>query len=148
MTDRPDPREALDAIAAARQSVPGEIRHSLLDDVAYGLVCGLLVAGQGLDRPWSFVALVVSLTGLFVFVHLWRRKYGWWVSGYSPRKARWVAIAMAAGLVGLMGLSIWGKAAGIGWTPLATGAAGFVLAIVGSRIWMAVWKRELAEEAQ
>ena len=48
-------------------------------------------------------------------------------------------------LGGLMGLSIWGKYAGIVWMPLATGAAGFVLAIVDGRLWMHVWKRELSE---
>jgi hypothetical protein len=29
--------------------------------------------------------------------------------------------------------------------PLATGSAAFVLSILGGRLWMRVWKRELAE---
>ena len=145
MTNQPAPREALDAIASARQAVPGEMKNSLGYDLAYGLCCGLLVAGQGLPTPWSALVLVVSLAGLVSLIHGWKQKYGWWVSGYSPKRARWAAIGLAVVLIGLMGVSIWGKTAGIAWAPLATGAAGFVAAIVGGRIWMAIWKRELAE---
>lgn len=145
MNQQPDPREALDAIASARQAVPGEMKYPVAYDLMYGGVCGLLVAGQGMPQPWSALVLVASLLGLVLMIHWWKQKFGWWVSGYSPKRARWIAIGLAAVLIGLMGLSIWGKAAGIAWTPLATGAAGFVAAIVGGRIWMAVWKRELAE---
>ena len=145
MTNQPDPREALDAIASARQAVPGEMKYPLGYDLIYGAVCGLLVAGQGLPTPWSAVALVISMAALAGLVHWWKQKYGWWVSGYSPKRARWAAIGLAVVLIGLMGVSIWGKTAGIAWAPLATWAAGFVAAIVGGRIWMAIWKRELAE---
>lgn len=147
MNNQPDPQEALAAIQAARQGVPGEMKYPFGYDLIYGLICGLLVAGQGLPTPWALLCLVVALAGLALIVRWWRRKFGWWVSGYSPKRARWAAIGLAVVLIGLMGLSIWGKAAGIVWTPLATGAAGFVAAIVGGRIWMSVWKRELAEAA-
>ena len=148
MTNQPDPREALDAIASARQAVPGEMKYSFVYDLMYGAVCGLLVAGQGLPTPWSALVLVASMLGLVLMINWWKQKYGWWVSGYSPKRARWAAIGLAVVLIGLMGVSIWGKAAGISWTPLATGAAGFVAAIVGGRVWMAIWKRELAEAAE
>lgn len=139
------PREALAAIQAARQAVPGEMRYPLAYDLVYGVVCGVLVAAQGLPMPWSFLALAFGLAGLALMVRSWRSKHGWWVSGYSPRRARWVAIGLAVVLVGLMGLSLWGRRAGIAWTPLATGGAGFLAAIVGGRLWMRVWRRELAE---
>lgn len=147
MTRESEPRETLDAIASARQAVPGEMKYPLSYDIAYGLCCGLLVAGQGLPTPWSALMLVVSLAGLAGLIHLWKQKHGWWVNGYSPRRARLAAFGLAVVLMGLIGLSIWGKNAGIIWTPLATGAAGFVAAVVGGRLWMAVWKRELAETA-
>lgn len=145
MTQQPDPREALAAIEAARQSVPGEMRYPIGHDLMYGAACGVLVAGQALPMPWSLVCLAVALAGLAWMIQGWRRRYGWWVNGYSPRRARWVAIGLAVVLVGLMGLSLWGRAAGIAWTPLATGAAGFIAAILGARLWMHVWRRELAE---
>lgn len=145
MTRSTDPKEALAAIASARRTVPGDMKYPLAYDAAYGACCGLLVAGQGLNQPWSALVLVISLVGLASMIHLWRKQNGWWVSGYSPRRARWAAIGLAAVLIGLMGLSIWGRIAGVAWTPLATGTAGFVAAVVGGRIWMSVWKRELAE---
>lgn len=143
MTNPPDPKEALAAIDAARRTLPGDMKHPLGYDLAYGLVCGLLVAGQGLPQPWSALVLAVSLAGLALLVHWWRSQHGWWINGYSPRRARWIAISLAAVLIGLMGLSIWGRIAGVAWTPLATGTAGGVAAIVGGRLWMRVWRREL-----
>lgn len=145
MTEQPDPREALDAIASARRAVPGEMNYPVGYDLMYGVVCGLLVAGQGMRAPWSAFVVVFSILGLMFMIHWWRRKHGWWVNGYSPKRARWVAIAIATVLVGLMGVSIWGKSAAVVWMPLATGAAGFITAVVGGRLWMHVWKRELAE---
>ncbi|MDP3379228.1 MAG: hypothetical protein Q8S53_12775 [Brevundimonas sp.] len=145
MTDPSDPKDALAAIKAARAGVPGEMRYPPAYDVAYGLICGLLVAGQGLPMPWSIIALVIALAGLALIVHWWKKHMGWWVSGYSPKRARWVAIALVAVFLALMGVSLWGKDSGIVWMPLATGAAGFVAAIIGGRLWMHVWKRELAE---
>ena len=123
MTREPDPQEALDAIASARKAVPGEMKCPLSYDIAYGLCYGLLVAGQGLPTPWSALILVVSLAGLAGLIQWWKQKHGWWVSGYSPGRARLAAIGLAVVLMGLIGLSIWGKHAGISWTPLATGTA-------------------------
>lgn len=140
-----DPKDALAAIKAARAGVPGEMRYPPTYDLVYGLICGLLVAGQGLPMPWSMIALVIALAGLALIVHWWKKHMGWWVSGYSPKRARWVAIGLATVLIALMGVSLWGKYADIVWIPLATGAAGFVAAIIGGRLWMHVWKRELAE---
>ncbi len=145
MNDVNDPREALEAIASARQAVPGNMQYSVAYDVFYGAWCGLLVAGQGLPSPWSLVALIVGLTGLVISVRLWKRKFGWWISGYSPKRARWVAIAMVAIFLGLMGVSLWSKYAGISWVPLATGVAGFFTAIACGRLWIHVWQRELKE---
>ena len=145
MTQDPNPHEALASIKAAREGLAQPIDYPIGYDLLYGAICGLLVAGQGLPQPWSFIVLPIALGGLAVLVMWWRKTYGWWVSGYSPKRARWAAIGLAVVLIGLMGVSIWGKTAGIAWAPLATGAAGFVAAIVGGRIWMAIWKRELAE---
>lgn len=141
MTD--DPNEALARIREAREGVTGTLDYPVGWDLAYGAICGGLVASQGLPTPWAMLALVIALAGLAICVQWWRNRVGWWVSGYSPKRARWVAIGLAVILIALMGLSIWGKHAGMVWMPLATGAAGFVSAIIGGRLWMHVWKREL-----
>lgn len=140
-----DPNEALARIRDAREGVTGTLTYPVGWDLAYGAICGLMVASQGLPTPWAMLALVIALAGLAICVQWWRNRVGWWVSGYSPKRARWVAIGLALILIALMGLSIWGKAAGMVWMPLATGVAGFVSAIIGGRLWMRVWKRELAE---
>ena len=53
MTQDPNPHEALAAIRAARESVPGPTGYPVGYDILYGGVCGLLVAGQGMPQPWS-----------------------------------------------------------------------------------------------
>ena len=145
MTNQPDPREALDAIASARQAVPGEMKYPLGYDLIYGAVCGLLVAGQGLPTPWSAVALVISMAALAGLVHWWKQKFGWWVSGYSPKRARWVAFGLGAVLVGLISLSLYGRYVGPDWLWMVSGGIGFVASIAGGRLWMHVWRKELAE---
>jgi len=143
MTQDPDAKAALAAIHSARAGVTDQTSYSVVYDLMYGAICGLLVASQGLELPWSAVSLVVAMAGLAYAVSWWKQRYGWWVNGYSPRRARWVAVALTTVLIGLMCVSIWGRYAGIVWMPLATAAAGFVAAVVGGRLWMWVWKREL-----
>ena len=138
-----DPKDALASIQSARAGMTDQMSYPFTYDLMYGGVCGLLVASQGLQLPWSIICLALALSGLGYAVHWWKQRYGWWVNGYSPRRARWVAITLASLLIGLMGISIWGKYSGIAWTPLATGAAGFVISLIGGRLWMRVWKREL-----
>ncbi len=148
MNEPTDAREALSTISGARQAFQGGMKYPVIYDAYYGAVCGLLVAGQGLPAPWSFIALTVSLAGLASIIHWWRRKAGWWVSGYSPKKARWVAFGMLAVFLVLIGVSVWGKSAGIAWMPLVTGLAGFTTAVVGSRIWNRVWHKDLRETGE
>ena len=147
MTQDPDPHEALAAIRAARADFPGPVDYPLGYDLLYGAVCALLVAGQGMPRPWGFIALPLAMAGLVLMIVAWRKRFGWWVSGYSPRRARWVAFGLGAVLLGLIGLSLYGRYGGPDWLWLVSGGLGFVTAIVGSRLWMRVWRRELAEAA-
>jgi hypothetical protein len=145
MTQGPNPHEALASIKAARAGVAPPADYPLAYDLAYGVICALLVAGQGLPRPWSFIVLPIALCGLAGLVMWWRKTYGWWVSGVSPRRARWVAFGLMAVLVGLISLTLYGRTVGPSWLYLVSGGLGFVAAIAGSRLWLHVWRRELAE---
>jgi len=145
MTQDPNPHEALAAIRSAREGLAPPADYPIAYDLAYGAVCALLVAGQGMPRPWTFVVLPIALFGLAGLVMWWRKKFGWWVSGYSPKRARWVAFGLVAVLLGLMGLSLYGRFVGPGWLFLVSGGIAFVAAIVGGRLWMRVWRTELAE---
>jgi len=146
MTQDPDPHEALASIKAAREGLARPIDYPVGYDLLYGAVCGLLVAAPGAPQPWSFALLPIAMAGLALMVMSWRKTYGWWVSGYSPKRARWVAFGLGAVFVGLILLSLHGRGAGPDWLFLVSGGLGFVAAIAGSRLWMRVWRRELAEE--
>ena len=145
VTQDPTPQEALAAIKAARSSVAPPPHYPIAYDLLYGAVCGLLVAGQGMPRPWSFIALPIAMAGLAFMVVSWRKHYGWWVSGFSPRRARWAAFGLGGVFLGLIALSLYGRVVGPDWLFLVSGGLGFVAAIVGSRIWMHLWRKELAE---
>lgn len=139
----PDPRDALASIQAARAGVAGPPEPHLGFDLLYGTSCALLVAGNGLEAPWSLLVLGIALAGLGILTASWRRRFGWWISGYSPRRARWVAFGMVAVFLVLMAVSIYGRLNGPWWLHLAAAAIGFVTAIAGSRVWMRVWRAEL-----
>lgn len=141
----PSASEALAAIRTARAGIAGPPAYPLGYDLLYGTACALLVAAQGLQAPYSLLVLALALGGLGLMIAGWRRHFGWWISGYSPRRARWVAVAMVVVFLGLMALSHYGRTDGPWWLYLVSGALGFVAAIAGSRIWMRVWRAELAE---
>ena len=78
-------------------------------------------------------------------VQWWRKRFGWWVSGYSPKKARWVAFGMVAIMLPLMGLSLWTRLGdGPAWLPLLAAGLAWLVAVIGGRLWMRVYRKELA----
>lgn len=148
MTQDPSPHEALASIQAARIGVASVVDYPIGYDILYGAVCALLVAGPGLPQPWSGVATPVAMFALVGLVMWWRKQYGWWVSGVSPARARWVAIGLGVVLLGLVLTTVRALPDGPSWLPFATGGAAFVAAIVGNRLWMRVWRKELADGVQ
>lgn len=143
-----DPKAALASIKSARESLAVPVDYPIWYDLLYGAVCGLLVAGQGLPTPWSLLILAPALGGLAFMVSSWTKRYGVWVNGYSPKRARWVAIGLVIVLFALMGLSLYGRFVGPDWLYLVSGAIGFVAAIAGGRLWAKVWRKDLSEEVQ
>lgn len=141
----PNPEDALAMIDEARAGAIGVDTYPLGYDILYGGICALLVAAQGLPQPWPLPALALALCGLAIMISGWRKRFGWWVSGFSPGKARWVAFAMGAVFLGLFAMTIYGREVGPDWLFLVSGALGFVAAIGGSRLWMRVWRKELSE---
>lgn len=145
MTQDPNPHEALASIQAAREGVAPPTDHPFGYDLIYGALCALLLAGPGMPQPWSTITPFIALIGFGVIVVWWRKKFGWWVSGYSPKRARWVSFGLVAVFMGLISLSIYGKSGGPDWLFFVSGGLGFVAAIVGGRLWMRVWRKELAD---
>lgn len=147
MVQSTDARDALVAIAETRKRAI-ETRYPIGYDLIYGIICAALVAGQGLSQPWSMLVLVGSLVSLALLVRWWRDRCGWWVSGYSPKRARWVAYGLVAVFMSLIGLSLYGRFAGPDWLFLVSGALGFVSAVAGGRLWMWMWRKDLGEGLQ
>jgi hypothetical protein len=150
MNDADDPAKALASIREARTAMTEKnFRYPLAYDLAYGACCGLLVAGQGLPQPYAVMTVPLGLIGLAVMVHWWKEKFGFWVDGFQPKRARWAAIGLGLVMVAAMLTNVAGRQLGWPWwVPLATGGVAFVAAIVGGRLWMRLYRRELAETVE
>lgn len=142
MTEGQNPQEALDMIRNSREQTLAKMDYwPWWYDCGYALACGLLVAGQGFPTQYGLLTITVALAVLVVIMRKWQAKTGVWVNGYRPRRARWAAFALAAILIGLMGVSIWfGRLEEIYWVPVVNGilAAGF--GFVGMRVWMRLYR--------
>ena len=148
MTEDQTPAEALASIAAARASVGDRLKGHWAYDVVYGLCCAGIVSAQGLPQPWSILTVGPSVVGLGLMVQFWRKHTGLWVSGISPPRARWVAYGLGVVLVGLVFGNLYlSRVTGLWWIPLVFGAAGGVIGVVASRLWMRVYLRELDKSA-
>ena len=146
MTQDPNPQEALASIQEARASVGQSLDYPFAWDLFYGAILGLMVGGAGFPQPWSTVTLALSLAGLAFMVRWWRNRTGWWVSGYSPPRAKWVAFGLVAVMMALMSLSFWTRLFdGPMWAPFVAGALAAVAAMIGGRLWMRAYRRDLLE---
>jgi len=149
MTNESDPREALAEIAAAREAVAQDLNYPVIWDLGYGVLLAAMIGGAALGQPWSAPILLGSLAGLFFMIQSWRKRLGWWVNGFSPPRARWVAIGLGVALAPLMGLSLWARFGDApGWIPLLAGGLAGLAGVVGGRIWLAVYRQELKAAAR
>lgn len=145
MTNDPTPAEALASIETARGALNDRLQVHWSYDLLYGLACGLLVAGQGLPQPYAVLTVPVAMCGLALMIRWWKAKTGFWVDGFSPRRARWVAFGLAGLLISLMFGSLYlTRVADFWWGPLVTGGIAAVVAIFASRMWMRAYRRDLA----
>lgn len=149
MADDVDPAEALASIREARAGVGRSMDYPPIWDVVFGLIVAAMVGAQGLPQISSALVLLGTLAALFWMVKWWRDRFGWWVSAYSPKRARWVALAMLPLIFGCLGLSWWTRLFdGPWWAPLLGGALAFVITIVFGRWWMQIYRSELAGDGQ
>lgn len=146
MTENPTPEEALAAIKAARGEVGRSLDYHPMWDVVGGIPVAIMVGGQGLPPPWSTLTVVFGILGVVWSMNAWKARFGWWVNGYSPKKARWVAFGLLALLVPLMLVGLWTSLGdGPWWLPLVTAVISWAIMAVGSRVWMKVYRKEVDE---
>lgn len=146
MTDPQDPAEALASIRDARSRMLDDMdSYPRAYDIWLSLAVGLMIAAQGLPDPWPLLSIPPFILFVIKVQAWWKARYGWWVDAYKPRKARWIAFGMLAIIMVLLGAAIWGRYQGPWWLCLAAGAVAWLVSVIGTRWWAAVWKRELRE---
>lgn len=133
------PAEDLALVQRAQDHLDPPRRFAITYDVLFSITCGVFVSSQAV--PYT-IRHFVTLAVVFAFISLmiwWRRRLGWWLSGYAPRRARWVTFAM---LVPLLGLMLWAYVTPEPWVALVAGIIATVVAFGASRLWAHVWKQE------
>lgn len=106
-----------------------------------------MVGTQVLDMPLNTIGVALSVIGLAILFRRESDRLGVSVTGVTPRHARWVAIGLGMVMLPLMLAAIWLNARVESPAALALGAAGlmaaaFITCLIGSRLWLRVYRRE------
>jgi hypothetical protein len=139
-----DARTALEAkhlaeAQMARAATCPPWRHAL-----FGLMMGGLVATPAFDTPIRFAILALLLYLVPVIIHSDRKRTGMFINGYRRGKTRLVVFAVLAVELSLYAVSVVrGLDHDDHVTPLLLGAAGLVIATLGSLLWQRVFVREM-----
>ena len=148
MTQDPTPAEALEAIRQSRAAAERQVaRGSWRYDLTYSALVAGMVGSQALDMPYSTLVIAGGVLALAVLFRRYSDRLGVSVTGMTPRRARWVAIGLGMALLPLILAAI---VLNYREPPLQVhllGTAGlivtaFVVALVGSRLWLRVYRRE------
>lgn len=144
MSDEPENYEAqLAQIRASKHFVRDRVAAgSWRYDIVYSSIAAVMVAGQVAPAPFNVLA---SGGGALAFGLLWRGwadKTGVSVTGLSPKRARWVALALGALFAVLMLAAFYVGRWGEPLWALPLGVIAFVAALGCSRLWLRVYRAE------
>ena len=148
MSEDPTPAEALEAIARSRRTVHDRVATGgWRYDLTYAAIVAGMVGGQALDIPFNVLASTLGVLALAVIFQHESRRTGLRITGVSPRRARWVAIAMglvfAAVMLGVVYLRRTAQDVPVALIVAAAAAVAFGHALIGSRIWRRVYRAEM-----
>lgn len=147
-TPEQSPADALASIRASRTTVADRMVLPWFYDALYAVGAGGMVASQVLPTPLSTLGIFACVGLLVVYATVWKRKVGVWVSGITPRRARWVAISGGLTAAILMIVSmVCMREFGLWQVPLILGAVTMVAAFFINRLWVRVYRRELEADA-
>ena len=148
MTEDPTPAEALAAIQRSQQDIQRKVAAgSWRYDLGYSAICAMMVGSLTLDLPLNTLGVTVGVLLLTVLFRREANRLGVSITSMSPRRARWVAIGLGMMLLPLIVLAILLNHFATSGVMLALGAAGlmaaaFVICLIGSRLWLRVYRRE------
>jgi hypothetical protein len=148
MTKDPTPAEALAAIQRSQKDIQRKVAAgSWRYDIGYSAICAMMVGTQALDLPLNTLGVAIGVLLLTVLFRREANRLGVSITGLSPRRARWVAIGLGLVLIPLMLLAILLNHFATSGVMLALGAAAlmaaaFIFCLIGSRLWLRVYRRE------
>lgn len=148
MTQDPTPAEALAVIQRSQKEVQRTVAAgSWRYDLGYSAICAMMVGTQALDMPQNTLGIAIGVLLLAVLFRREADRLGVSITGLSPRRARWVAIGLGMVLLPLMLLAIRLNDVATSGFILALGAAAlmataFTFCLLGSRLWLRVYRRE------
>ncbi len=149
MTDDQSAENALKSIHNVQAAAGDRFsRDSWAYDLPYLLFAAALVGGLGLPGPFNILVPVAAGLALGGLAWGWAHKHGVWISGTTPRHARWVAAGLGIVIGALAAAAVFARLEGVGVVfSVAVAVAAFVAALVGSRMWRAVYRREIGLSA-
>ena len=143
------PAEALEAIRQSRATVreavrdqKGAARFALI----YSSIAAVMVGGQVFSAPFNVFCSAGGAVAFGLLARSWSQRTGVWISGVTPKKARWVAFGLGAVMLALMLIAVWAGRSGHLWAGLPLAAAGFGSAWGGSALWMKVFLAETCDQ--
>jgi len=140
--------EARAALGAANAKLAEQAHWPWSRHAAYAGVAGGMVAAQGFAPPLSTVCVAVCVCAIAVIVSADRAKRGVWVSGWRAGRTRWVTVLSLVVSIAAMFAALWANLElNMPWLSFALGGVAFVCALLLSKLWERVYRRELERGA-
>lgn len=140
-------RQALADIGQRQRASAEQLEWPLWFELALGGCVSLLIGSHAAPRPFDLILIVLACAGIFGLVrHYTTRNV--WVSGYRKGRTLPLTIGFVVALVGLYFGSFAGyQLTGLWWIPVAAAVVIFPVFIAFNRVWLAIWRAEMREDA-
>jgi len=139
-----DAAEALAAVNEARTALLQRVEWgSWRYDLIYSALAAGIVMAQGLPLPFNTLADAAIIVALVTLARWWRARTGVWISGVTPKRARWAALGIGLFAAAAALAAAIGARQGQAWVALALGPVVGLLALGGSRLWRRIFRAEV-----